>query len=75
MLRIIPTKHFLERCSERKFELSLIPEIIKRVREKPTLRTFEVTNGAVTFIVQHNQEEQVCLLVTGWVGNRHKKAM
>ena len=75
MLRIIPKKHFLERWRERKLELSLIPEKIKRERKKQFLKKFEVTNGGVTFIGQQNQGEKVCLLVTGGVENRHKKAM
>ena len=73
MVKIIPTKHFLERCEERKLELTLIPQILKEKKNKPNIRTFEVTNGAMSIIAQYDKESSTCILVTGWTGNRSKK--
>ena len=73
MVKIIPTKHFLERCEERKLELTLIPQILNEIKNKPNIRTFEVTNGVMSIIAQYDKESSTCILVTGWAGNRSKK--
>ena len=74
-LKILPTKHFIERLIERKFELSVISlvymEIAKSTNPHQTL--FEVSNGRATITFSLNRARGEVKLVSGWVGNRGKK--
>lgn len=75
-LKILPTKHFVEQLGERFFDLSVINlvymELTKNTNPHKTL--FEISNGGSTIIAKLDKEKGVVKLITGWVGNRQKKA-
>ncbi|WP_187648710.1 hypothetical protein [Nitrosophilus labii] len=74
MLRIIPTKHFIERLGERYFDLSAIAKLHMEIAKNPKARIFEVTTGNAT-IVAVREKPDLIKLITGWVGNRKKQKM
>ena len=75
-LKILPTKHFVEQLGERFFDLSVINlvymELAKNTNSHKTI--FEISNGGSTIIAKLDKEKGVVKLITGWVGNRQKKA-
>lgn len=75
-LKILPTKHFVEQLGERFFDLSVINlvymELAKNTNPHKTI--FEISNGSSTIIAKLDKEKGVVNLITGWVGNRQKKA-
>lgn len=74
MIRIIPSKHFLEQMQSRSIDdLSLCGYILLEISKNPQRSLFEITNGNYTFVVQYNKNQGVATLVTAWRGNRKRK--
>ena len=69
-LKVIATTHFLERIGERKFDLSLVGDILKELSQNPNRNLFEISKGNATFVVQFDKVKGEVKLVTGWIGNR-----
>lgn len=74
MIRIIPSKHFLEKIQSRSInDLSLCGYILLEISRNPHRGLFEITNGPYTFVVQYKKYQGVAILVTAWRGNRKKE--
>ena len=73
-MKIIPTKHFVERLGERSFDLSVIAKLHMEIANNPYSRIFEVTTGNAT-IVAVREKPDLVKLITGWIGNRKKMKM
>ena len=78
MIKIIPSKHFLEQMQTRSIkDLSLCGYILLFQKFDILLHDnrnlFEITNGSYTFVVQYSKNKGVATLVTAWKGNRKKK--
>jgi len=70
-MKIYPTKHFIKQLGERYFDLGVISTLISEALSHPDHNNFEVTCGNATVIAVRDKDN--LKLVTGWVGNRHKK--
>ncbi len=66
-LRIVPTKHFLERLGERYFDLSVIGLLMIEANKKPHLKNFKVSSHNTT-VVAAREAGGVIKLITGWAG-------
>ncbi|MDD3476564.1 MAG: hypothetical protein PHI38_06820 [Sulfurimonas sp.] len=71
-IKILPTKHFIERLGERAFDLSVIAKLHMELAKQPNARILEVSTGNAT-IVAEIKDNGVVKLITGWIGNRKNK--
>lgn len=66
-MRIVATKHFLERLGERQFDLSIIAKLHMEFLQNPLNSDMvRVTSDNATVVAK--REGSVIKLITGWMG-------
>lgn len=71
-IKILPTKHFIDKLGKKAFDLSVIAKLYMELAKQPSnTRIVEVTTGNAT-VVAEIKENGIVRLITGWKGNREK---